>query len=93
MAVMLTTVGFPAAPIAGESAAVPSPAHMSFQIPPASKRSGIVMLELALKAVGKSEADHVGGVVMLSNAEGNSVEIGRFSILTWSFKATNPDEG
>jgi hypothetical protein len=92
LAVMLMTVGLPSVSIGEESAAIPSPAHMSIQIPPASKRSGIVMLELALKAVGNSEADHLGGVVRLSNTEGNSVEIGRFSILTSSFKATNPDE-
>jgi len=50
------------------------------------------MLELALRAVGKSETDHVGGAVRLSSAAGNSVEIGRFSILTSSFKAANADE-
>ena len=92
LAMVLITFVSMAPSLAAEIATVSSPIRVSVQIPQTARNSRVVMLEVSVRGVGKSDTDHIGAVVTLSRVDGNSVEIGRFSILTSSFKATNPDE-
>lgn len=78
--------------IAAEIATVSLPVRVSVQIPQMARNSGVVMLEVSVRGVGKSDADHIGAVVTLARVDGNSVEIGRFSILRSSFQVATPDE-
>lgn len=92
LAMVLITFVSMAPSIPAEIATVSLPVRVSVQIPQTARNSRVVMLEVSVRGVRKSDTDHIGAVVTLSRVDGNSVEIGRFSIQSSSFKAANPDE-
>ncbi len=87
-----TALSMPWRAEAQQTATSSAPARIAVSIPPA-ERGGLATLEVVISGFRKPESGNIGGVVRLKAPDGDTVEVGRFSIFpAESFTATTSGE-